>query len=159
MTATPPDPAAGGSVAGGTAPDLTRPEDTRAAVAEVSLRLLAGAVSKRTLEQLRRSVQASTAEFPWQVVTQAILAEPAEPQRLVQQGLQAQRDWIVRGGRETPGPSLSHRTKGFFARIAAQLIFGAIYSLVIVGLLLLLKFKFPDFDIYRLLGWITSLSK
>lgn len=140
-------------------PDLTKPADTRAAVGDVSLRLMAGVVSKRTMEQLRRTVQASTAEFPWRIVTQAVLAEPVDPQRLLQQGLQAQRDWIIRGGRETPGPSLGHRTKGFFARIAAQLIFGAIYALVIVGLLLLLKHRYPDFDIYRVLSWVQSFLK
>jgi hypothetical protein len=149
MTATPPDPSA--SV------DLDAPDATLQAVAGVSLRLMAGTVSKKTLENLRRAVQASPAEYPWQVATRAILAEPAEPQRLVQQGLVAQRDWILRGGRETPGPRLSTRTKGLVARICAQLIFGLIYAVVIVVLLLLLKHKLPDWDIYRLLGWFQQL--
>jgi hypothetical protein len=136
-----------------TPPDLAQPDDTLHAVGAVSLRLMAGAVSKRTLEQLRRTVQQSPAEYPWQVVTQVVLAEPIEPQRLVQQGLTAQRDWILRGGRETPGPGIAHRTKGLVARICAQLIFGAIYTVVIVVLLLMLKFKMPGFDIYRILTW------
>jgi hypothetical protein len=140
-----------------TPPDLARPDDTMQAVAAVSLRLMAGAVPKRTLEDLRRSVQASAAEYPWQVVTQAILAAPAEPQQLVQQGLVAQRDWILRGGRETPSPRLSTRAKGLFARLCAQLIFGLIYAVVIIVLLLLLKYKLPDWDIYRLLGWVQGL--
>jgi hypothetical protein len=148
MSPTPPDPQL--------PPDLARPDDTLTAVAGTSLRLMAGAVSKRTMEQLQRTLQASPAEFPWQVVTQAVLAEPVDEQRLVQQGLVAQRDWILRGGRETRGPSLGHRTKGLLARLCAQLIFGAVYAIVIVVLLLLLKHKFPGFDIYRVLTWFQQ---
>lgn len=128
-----------------------------AAVEAVSLRLLAGAVSRRTMEQLQRTVQQSPAEFPWQVVTQAVLAEPADLQRLVQQGLQAQRDWIVRGGREMPAKPISLRAKGLLARLCAQLIFLSIYSVVLVVALLLLKYKLPDFDIYRILAWFQRL--
>ena len=141
-----------------TPPDLEQPDDTLQAVGAVSLRLMAGAVSKRTMEQLQRTVQQSPTEFPWQVVTQAVLAEPVDPQKLVQQGLQAQRDWIVRGGRERPAPPLSQRAKGLLARFVAQLIFCSIWALVVVVLLLLLKYKLPDFDIYRILGWFTDLT-
>ena len=140
-----------------TPPDLTEAEQTLRAVSEVSLRLLAGTVSKQKMEQLRRTVEQSTAEFPWQIVTQAVLAEEVDPQRLVQQGLAAQRDWILRGGRTAKGPSITHRTKGFVARLTAQLIFFVIFLVVIVAALLVLKFKLPDFDIYRILTWIEGL--
>jgi hypothetical protein len=140
-----------------TPPDLTEAEQTLRAVSDVSLRLLAGTVSKQKMEQLRRTVEQSTAEFPWQIVTQAVLAEEVDPQRLVQQGLAAQRDWILRGGRTAKGPSITHRTKGFVARLTAQLIFFVIFLVVIVAALLVLKFKLPDFDIYRILTWIEGL--
>ena len=140
-----------------TPPDLTEAEQTLRAVSDVSLRLLAGTVSKQKMEQLRRTVEQSTAEFPWQIVTQAVLAEEVAPQRLVQQGLAAQRDWILRGGRTAKGPSITHRTKGFVARLTAQLIFFVIFLVVIVAALLVLKFKLPDFDIYRILTWIEGL--
>lgn len=140
-----------------TPPDLAQPDDTLQAVADVSLRLMAGAVSKRTMEQLQRTVQQTPTEFPWQVVTQAVLAEPVDAQRLVQQGLQAQRDWILRGGREAPGRPLSYKAKSLLARICAQLIFVAIYTVVVVVALLLLKHKLPDFDIYRILTWVQGL--
>ena len=113
-------------------PDLADPDQTLQAVSAVSLRLMAGAVPKKTLEQLQRTVQQSAAEFPWQIVTQAVLAEPIEPQRLVQQGLQAQRDWILRGGRETPGRPLSVQAKGLVAKLLAQLIFLGIFSVVML---------------------------
>ena len=127
-----------------------------AAVAAVSLRLMSGSVGKRTLEQLQRTVEQSPAEYPWQIVTQAVLAEPVEPQRLVQQGLQAQRDWIVRGGRETPSRPLAQQAKGFLAKLVAQAIFAALFAVVMLVILLLAKYRF-DFDIYRILDWFRSL--
>jgi hypothetical protein len=86
-----------------------------------------------------------------------VLAEPADPQQLVQKGLRAQRDWIVRGGREVPRPGVGHRAKGLLARICAQVIFFAIYSAAVLILLLLLKHKVPGLDIYRILDWGKGL--
>lgn len=138
-------------------PDLAQPDETLQAVSAVALRLMAGAVPKRTMEQLRQTVQQNVAEYPWQAVTQAVLAESVDPQRLVQQGLVAQRDWILRGGRETPGPSVGRRAKGLVARIVAELIFFVILSVVVVGALMLCKHKWPEVDIYRLLAWLQGL--
>ncbi len=139
-----------------TPPDLARPDDTLDAVARANLRLMAGFVSKRTMEQLQRTLQQNPSEFPWQVVTQALLAEPVDEQRLVQQALVAQRDWIVRGGRETPRPGVAHRAKGLLARLCAQLIFGALYAVVIVVLLLLLEHLNPQLDLSRVLHWFQA---
>lgn len=139
-------------------PDATsQPHETVEAIGAVSLRLLAGAVPKRTMEQLQRTVQQSAGEYPWRVVTQAVLAEPVDEHALVQQGLKAQRDWIVRGGRERPAPPVSQRAKRFVARLVAQTIFCAVWTLVVIAVLLLLKHKLPEVDIYRLLGWIEDL--
>ena len=142
---------------GDTPSDWNDPQRTLDAISAASLRLLAGSVSKGTMQQLRKTLDASPAEFPWQVVTQAILAEPVDQQRLVQQGLAAQRDWILRGGRTVPGPTLTRRAKGLLARLCAQLIFGLLYALVIIAGLLVLKYKLPEFDIYRILTWILEL--
>ncbi|MFT4512935.1 MAG: hypothetical protein ACI89X_003138 [Planctomycetota bacterium] len=140
-----------------TPPDLTEAEQTLRAVSDVSLRLMAGTVSKGKMEQLRRTVEQSTAEYPWQVVTQTVLAEDVDSQRLVQQGLAAHRDWILRGGRTAKGPSITHRTKGFVARLTAQLIFGVIFVAVILIALLVLRYKMPEFDIYRITTWVQDL--
>jgi hypothetical protein len=137
--------------------DLNDAEQALRAVSGVSLRFMAGTVSKAKMEQLRRTVEQSGADFPWQVITQTVLAEDVDEQRLVQQGLVAQRDWILRGGRTARGPSITHRTKGFVARMTAQLIFGAIFVAVILIALLVLKYKDPEFDIYRILSWIQDL--
>jgi len=138
-------------------PDLPHPEQALEAVAGVSLRLMAGTVSKKTMDQLQRTLQQSSAEFPWQVVTQAILAEPGDPQKIVQQGLRAQRDWILRGGREVPGRTIATKAKGMFAKLCAQMIFLALFSLVLWVALLLLKHKMPEFDLYKPLHWIYEL--
>ena len=86
---------------GGHASAESRPagEDTLGQIAQVSLRLLAGSVSKRSLEGLKRTLEASPSEYPWQVVTKVVLSEPCDEQDLAQRGLRAQRDWILRGGK------------------------------------------------------------
>lgn len=138
-------------------PDLSHPEQALEAVGGVSLRLMAGTVSKKTMDQLQRTLQQSSAEFPWQVVTQAILAEPADPQKIVQQGLRAQRDWILRGGREVPGRTIGTKAKGLLAKLCAQMIFLALFALVLWIALLLLKHKMPEFDIYKPLYWLYEM--
>jgi hypothetical protein len=136
--------------------DLQRPEEVQRAVAEVSMRLLAGAVDRRTLETLKSSVQAATGEYPWQLVTRTVLAQKADEQKVVQSALVAQRDWVLRGGRETPR-SLSMATKGLVARLVAQLIIFTVTAAVVVAALLLLKYRYPEFDIYRILTAIQDL--
>ncbi|MAD34315.1 MAG: hypothetical protein CMJ88_11260 [Planctomycetes bacterium] len=136
--------------------DLSDPDQAFQAVSEASLRLMAGAVSKPRLAQLKIAAQQEEAEYPWQRITQAIVSEPVEGQGLVKQGLVAQRDWILRGGRVAKGPSVASRAKGFFARLTAQLIFGVIFTVVVVLLLLLLKYRF-GWNIYWLLDTTLEL--
>jgi hypothetical protein len=106
------------------------------------------------MESLKRTLLQSPTEYPWRVVTQVLLADTVDPQRLVQQGLRAQRDWILRGGREAPGKPLSVRAKTLLARILTQLLVVAICGAVVLVLLLALKHKWPGADVYRLLGWL-----
>lgn len=136
--------------------DLSDPNDALQAVSEASLRLMAGAVSKPRLAQLRIAAQEEETDYPWQRVTQAILSEPVEGQDLVKQGLIAQRDWVLRGGRVAKGPSVTRRAKGFFARLTAQLIFGVIFATVFVLMLLLLEYRF-GWNIYWLLDKTLEL--
>lgn len=138
-------------------PDLNEGDEALRAVSEASLRLMAGSVSKPKMAQLKITAQQNEAEYPWQAITQAILSEEVEGQRLVQQGLAAQRDWILRGGRTAKGPSVTRRAKGFFARLMAQLIFGVIFVVVVVVGLLLLEYKFPAWDIDWLLDKTLEL--
>ena len=126
-------------------------------VSAVALRLMAGAVPRRMFEGLQRTVAASPAEYPWQVVTKVVLAEPVDEQQVLQQALRAQRDWIVRGGREQPGKSAATHAKTFLAKLIAQLLFAALFGLVLVVGLLVVKYKWPEMDIYRLLDWIYGI--
>ncbi len=125
-------------------------------MAQAALRLMAGAVPKASLERLRRAAQDAGAEYPWESSTRAILAEPVDPQRLVQQGLTAQRDWILRGGREAPKPGIGMRAKGLLARLCAQLVFGALFLLVLVAGLVAVKYQWPQVDIYVAVGWLAA---
>lgn len=139
------------------APGAERGADSTAAdVAAVALRLMAGVVSRKLMDTLQRTVRQNPVEYPWQVVNQAILAEAVDGQRLVQQGLRAQRDWILRGGREAPGKPLGTRAKTFVAVVLARAFFFAVYTLAVGVLLILLKQKWPWFDLYRVLEWLQA---
>jgi hypothetical protein len=135
------------------APEPAPPDETLAAIGGVSLRLMAGAVPRRTMDALKRTVLSSPDEYPWRAVNRVVLEAPVDEQDLAQRGLKAQRDWILRGGRENPGKSLSVHAKTWIAKLLTQLIFLTAYSLVVVVLLLILKHKWPTADIYRLLAW------
>lgn len=139
-----------------TPPDLTEADQTLRAVSDVSLRLMAGCVSKPKLAQLRITVEENTDEYPWQTVTQAVLSEEVDEQRLVQQGLAAHRDWILRGGRTAKGPSITRRAKGLLARLVAQLIFAVIFTTIILVALVILQIKL-GWDLYAVWPWILSL--
>ncbi len=137
-------------------PDPGRPEDVEAAVAHAALRLMAGAVPKSALDRLRRAAQDAGAEYPWEASTRAILAEPVDAQRLMQQGLTAQRNWILRGGREAPKPGIGMRAKGLLARLCAQLVFGALFTVVLVVGLVAVKYQWPRVDIYVGVDWLAT---
>lgn len=141
-------PAAAGAL------DLDQPDAVLAAVAQVSLRLMAGAVDRPLFGQLQRQLAAAPDAYPWQDATRAILAVPVEAQQLVQRGLQAQRDWILRGGRETPRPGVAARAKGLLARLVAQLLFAVLFALVLWVGLLAAKHRWPEFSIYDALEWL-----
>lgn len=144
------DPAAGGAQ-----PDLDDPAQLVAAVREVSMRLLGGGVPRASMTQLQKLARENVGDYPWRDVTKRILAEPIDEQRLVQQALTQQRDWIWRGGRETPGPGIGYRTKSVVAKLVAQTIFLSIWALVLAITLLALKHKF-GFDVYQLLELLYS---
>lgn len=122
-------------------------------VADASLYLMAGAVSRPKMASLQRSVRDAAGEYPWEQVVDGILDEPVDPQKLAQQGLRAQRDWVLRGGRETPGPSMKARGKGCLAGILARLFFFAMYTVAVVLMLLVIRHRWDDMNLYRLLDW------
>lgn len=125
-------------------------------IAGVSLRLLAGTVSRKTLDGLKRTVLASPDEYPWRVVNQVVLGESVDEQDLAQKGLRAQRDWILRGGRETPGKPLGLQAKTLLAKVVAQALFGLVFALVLVVLLLVVNHKWPNINIYQLWADLRS---
>ncbi len=139
------------------APETAAGDATSQAVAQVALRLMAGSVSRKLMDTLQRTVRQNPVEYPWQVVNQAILAEGTDEQRLVQQGLRAQRDWILRGGRENPGKPLGVKAKTLLAMLLSRLFFFVLYTVAVCVLLLLLKQKLPWFDLYAVLRWLQDV--
>lgn len=138
--------------------ELTPPVDpVFSRICESTTRLTAGVVSRPTMKDLQKTVQAASAEYPWEAVVDRILREPMDPSQLTKQALRAQRDWVVRGGRQTPGKGVTFKAKSFVARLFARLIFLAILLPVVVVLLVLIKQKWPELDIYRILLWMQDM--
>jgi len=121
---------------------------------EISLRLLAGAVGKRTFETLRNQLPAATDQHA--VLHQAVTAEPVEPTSLLGKALAAQRDWVGRGGRVAP-VRLAFRGKRLLAQLCAQLVISAIYATLFLTALLALRYHNDAWDVYRLLAWGRDL--
>lgn len=124
---------------------------------EASHRLLAGLVSRRDLQAMQKKVLASPDAYPWQEVVDGLVAEPVAESELIQRGLKAQRDWILRGGREMPGPRVKTRAKAFLARLLAQGLFLGLWTGSVLVLLVLLKARFPECDIYIVSNWLKDL--
>jgi hypothetical protein len=126
-------------------------------ICESNARLMAGQVHKSTLKELQKMVHGSPSEYPWEPVVARILRDPVDVAKFTTQALRSQRDWVVRGGRETPGKGLRRRAKGFVARLVARLIFLAVLIPAVVFLLVLVKHKWADADIYRILVWLGEI--
>jgi hypothetical protein len=133
------------------------PDPVFSRICESSARLMAGLVNKSTIKELQKTVNSSASDYPWEVVVDRVLRDPVEPSKFTTQALRSQRDWVVRGGRETPGKGIRRHTKTFVARMLARLIFLAILIPAVVMLLVLVKHKWPDVDIYRILGWLKEV--
>lgn len=154
MTETPPNAPQGASPAAAPAGAIPPGNPQFAEAAAVSLRLLAGTVSKRTFEHLRQTLPQSS--DPRAALHAAVLAEPVDEKLLLGKALNVQREWIARGGRWR-GPSFGFRAKSLLARLCAQLIVTLLYLLLFVAALLALKYRDPDWDLYRLLTWGREL--
>jgi hypothetical protein len=130
-------------------------------VAEVSLRLMARLPSPATLKRVRTAVEASPTSYPWQQVVDAVLAEPADPSALLQRGLEGQRDFLMRSAppRQAARVVRAARTgaKTLLAIVLSRMIFFALYTLAAMVLLVLIKHRWPDLDIYRLLPWVERM--
>ena len=125
-------------------------------ICESTTRLTAGLVNRSTMKELQGAVAASPAEYPWEAVVDRILREPLDTTEVTKKALRAQRDWVVRGGRETPGKSVGYHAKSFVARMMARCIFMLIFIPMVVIVLVLVKQKWPELDIYRILHWLQD---
>lgn len=125
-------------------------------ISELSLRLMAGSVPKRTMKDLQRIVDKSNDAYPWDAVLERALEDPVDQNELVSRGLRAQRDWVWRGGRTNPGKGVRMRAKTFAAGLAAKLVFLVLYTLALVCLLVLVEQMWPHMDISRILHFLQD---
>lgn len=137
-----------------------------------SLRMMAGVVPAEVVQQLQQRLYAQPDEYPWQEVVDAVIAEPVDPAELLNKGLAGHRDWLLKKGAATPqavravpvagprgGPkrkSMKVRGKTVLAALIVKGAFFVFYTLAVIGLLVLLRHKFPWFDIYRVLDWLRE---
>ena len=161
-------------------PDMTQPTDSDAAdaellsrIGETSLRMMAGVVSPSVVQHLQARLYAEPDEYPWEEVVDSVLAEPMARDELVNRGLVGQRNWLLKSGRDAApggqavaggGQSRRGRSKTMKVRgktLLAMMIvrggFFVIYTFAVVLLLVLLRHKFPSFDIYRILDLLKQL--
>ncbi len=117
---------------------------------------MAGAVPRKTMNSLQKLVQGARKDYPWESVLDSILESPMASDRLVHQGLLAQRDWIMRGGRETPRKRLAVQGKTILARLMVRTLFFVLYTGAVCALLVLLKQVAPKMDLYIVLNWLQQ---
>lgn len=84
-------------------PSLAERDPRLARLAEVSLRLQAGAVDDSLRGELASTVR-SASSYPWQEVVERVLAEPVDPSDLFNRGLELQREAILGGGEQSAAP-------------------------------------------------------
>ena len=125
-------------------------------ICEASARLMGGTVNRSAMKELQKLVKTESGSYPWEAVVKRILAGGAPPAEVAQAALKAQRDWIVRGGRQNPGKSVRAHAKGLMARLMARLIFFGVLLVSVVVLLVLCKLRWPEIDIYAANDWLAA---
>lgn len=131
-----------------------------ARVAEVSLRMMANAVSRRTIDRARAVIAAEPDEYPWERVVDTVLAEPVDTDELLSRGLRAQRDWFARTSVSTTarvGRAARVAGKTALAYVLSRAIFFVVYTVAVIALLLIAKQHWPWADIYRILEWLRDV--
>jgi hypothetical protein len=129
-------------------------------VAEVSLRMMADAIPRRTQDDVRALMASHSEEYPWQRVVDVVLRDAVAADDLISKGLRAQRDWFNRGT-VAPAPRAVRAArvagKRALAYVLSRAIFFVLYTLAVVVLLVVLKQRWPEVDIYRLLDWLRDV--
>jgi hypothetical protein len=127
---------------------------------EVSLRMMANLIPKKTQDRVRTAMAESAEEYPWQRVVDLVLQDPVDADDLLAKGLRAQRDWFVRSSvtaTARAGRAARVAGKTALAYLLSRAIFVTLYTLVLILLLVLVRHHWPALDIYRILDWLRSV--
>jgi hypothetical protein len=125
-------------------------------VGAVALRMMAGAVSPATRRSLQQRVRGAPS-YPWEAVVDTVLADPVDEVRLLERGLAAQRDWVVGSAKAPLGRRLRQRGRSAVAWLLSRVIFFALYTAAAIVLLVLVRWRWPDLDIYVLGEWLRRV--
>jgi len=131
------------------------PDPVFSRICEVSARLMGGAVHRSTMKDIQKVVRSERGSYPWEAVVDRVLSEQVGSAELTKMALKSQRNWVVRGGRETPSPRLRHQAKSFVAKMLTRLIFMTILITSLVILLVVCKLCWPAVDIYAANDWLS----
>ncbi|MEZ5965293.1 MAG: hypothetical protein R3F56_15780 [Planctomycetota bacterium] len=129
-------------------------------VGEVSLRMMANAIPRKTQDRVRALMAEASQDYPWQRVVDTVLAEPVDEQDLLGRGLRAQRDWFARASvtaTARAGRAVRVAGKTALAYAISRVIFFTLYTATVILVLVLAKHHWPQFDIYRILDWLRSV--
>ncbi|MEE2887985.1 MAG: hypothetical protein VX951_11210 [Planctomycetota bacterium] len=137
-------------------PETPQPDPVFSRICETSARLMGGVVNRTAMKELQKLVRSESTSYPWEEVVDRVLSSGPPAAELATAALKSQRDWIVRGGRQTPGKNVRHRAKSMVARLMARLVFMAILLASVVALLILCKLRWPGVDIYLANDWLAA---
>lgn len=129
-------------------------------VGEVSLRMMANAIPRKTQDRVRSLMSDAAQDYPWQRIVDTVLADPVDAQDVLGRGLRAQRDWFARASvtaTAKAGRAVRVAGKTALAYAIARLIFFTLYTAAVILVLVLAKHHWPQFDIYRILDWLRSV--
>lgn len=127
---------------------------------EVSLRMMANVIPRKTQERVRALMAEGVDEYPWQRVVDTVLADPVPAEDLLGKGLRAQRDWFVRSSvtaTARAGRAARIAGKTAVAYVLSRLIFFVFYTATVVVMLVLIKHHWPALDIYRILDGLRAV--
>lgn len=128
-------------------------------VSEVSLRMMASAIPRKTQDRVRTLMAEGADHYPWQRIVDTVLADPVDADDLLGKGLRAQRDWFARSqvsATARAGRAARVAGKTALAYTLSRLIFFVLYTAAVILVLVLAKHHWPQFDIYRVLDWLRA---
>ena len=114
------------------------------AASEVAMRLLSERVPRPTMAALQRLIQESGGQYPLPAIAKTLAADPIGDAELYSQLLRAEREWILRGGRERRAVGPSRPNRSLLARMLGQSLLVVVTALAVLSVLLAIRVRHPE---------------